>query len=118
MITGVGADIIEVNRISRALKRCKGFMSRIYTEAEQEYCSSSTNSDQRFAGRFAAKEAVAKALGRSLSWQDVEVLPDDLGKPIVHLSNKAAEVAAGARVLVSISHCGSHAIAYATAESD
>ncbi|HEY3298029.1 MAG TPA: holo-ACP synthase [Armatimonadota bacterium] len=118
MITGVGTDIVEISRIGRALKRGKGFASRVFTEAEQEYCSATANSDQRFAGRFAAKEAVAKALGTSLSWQDVEILPDESGKPLVTMYNKAAEVAKGLRVLVSISHCGSHAIAYATAESD
>jgi len=118
MITGVGADIIEVSRISQALKSRKGFAERVFTENERKYCLSTANSDQRFAGRFAAKEAVAKALGVSLSWQDVEVLPDSLGKPIVRLSNKAAEVAAGSRVMVSISHCSEYAVAYAIAESD
>lgn len=115
MITGVGTDIIEVNRIDRALKRRKSFISRVFTAAEQEYCSSGGDRSQRFAGRFAAKEAVAKSLGTSLSWLDVEILADERGKPIVKLLNGAAVAGDGCRVMVSISHCREYAVAYAVA---
>lgn len=116
MITGVGADIVEVSRLRRALER-EGFVTRVFTKAEREYCYSTGNPDQSFAGRFAAKEAVAKSLGRSMSWLDVEVLPDEHGKPVVTLHNRAAEIAAGREILISISHCRTHAVAYAVAVS-
>jgi len=116
MITGIGTDIVEIERVGKALKESERFMLRVFTKAEQEYCLASTNSDQRFAGRFAAKEAVAKALGVSLSWLDVEILPDANGRPVVKLANKAVDAAAGSRIQVSISHCELYAVAYAIAE--
>ncbi len=118
MITGIGTDIIEVDRIRKALERRIGFIDRVFTPAEQEYCLANGDQFQRFAGRFAAKESVAKALGTSLSWQDVEILPGKSGEPIVKLRNRAAEVAGERRILISISHCRSHAVAYAVAVSD
>lgn len=114
MITGVGTDIIEVSRIKRALDK-EGFADRTFTPAEKEYCLSGGIPAQRFAGRFAAKEAIAKSLGTSLSWQDVEILPDENGKPVVRLLDGAAEVAAGRKIMVSISHCHTYAVAYALA---
>ena len=114
MITGVGVDIIEINRIEQALER-EGFADRMFTPAEREYCLSGGIPVQRFAGRFAAKEAIAKSLGTTLSWQDVEILPDENGKPVVRLVNSAAEIAAGRTIMVSISHCHTYAVAYAVA---
>ena len=118
MITGVGTDIIEVSRIKRALENRAEFADRMFTPAEKEYCLSGGIPVQRFAGKFAAKEAVAKSLGTSLSWQDVEILADANGKPEVRLLNGAAEIAAGRKVMVSISHCHTCAVAYAIAMSD
>ena len=118
MITGVGADIIEVSRIKRALETRSGFAERVFTPAEREYCAACGCPEQRFAGRFAAKEAVAKCLGTSLSWRDVEIIRCRSGAPVARLSNGAAEVANGRRILVSISHCRSYAVAYAVAVSD
>jgi len=117
LITGTGVDIIEISRIRSAMNNWSSFAARVFTGAEQDYCRSAACSDQRFAGRFAAKEAIAKALGTSLSWTDVEILPGESGKPCVHLHNKAAEVAAGRSVMVSISHCRSYAVAHAIVES-
>jgi holo-[acyl-carrier protein] synthase len=113
MITGLGTDIIEIERIRKAITSVRGFEERVFTPAERSYCRAAANFAERFAGRFAAKEAVAKAIGRSLSWQDVEVLPDEHGRPVVTLSEKAAEIAGGRSVLVSISHCREYAVAYA-----
>ena len=118
MVTGVGTDIIEVSRIKRALEGREGFADRTFTAAEREYCLSGGIPVQRFAGRFAAKEAVAKSLGSALSWHDVEILPDENGKPVVRLLNAAAEIAAGRRIMVSISHCHTYAVAYAVAVSE
>lgn len=117
-ITGIGTDIIEVGRIKHAMTRHRAFIARVFTPAEQEYCLSYANPAERFAGRFAAKEAVAKSLGISLSWQDVEILPADSGNPIVELHGKAADMAHGRSIIVSISHCRSYAVAYAIAVSD
>ena len=118
MITGVGTDIIEVSRIKRALENRAEFADRMFTPAEKEYCLSGGIPVQRFAGKFAAKEAVAKSLGTSLSWQDVEILADANGKPEVRLLNGAAEIAAGRKVMVSISHCHKYAVAYAVAVTE
>lgn len=113
MIAGIGTDIIEVGRIRQAVERRGGFVQRVFTPVEAAYCLSKSNWAERFAGRFAAKEAVAKCLGLSLCWHDVEILSDQTGRPIVALTNRAAAVAAGRTVLLSISHCRSHAVAYA-----
>ena len=117
MIIGSGIDIIEISRIESALKRWKYFEKKVFTPAEREYCSAMTCSAERFAGRFAAKEAVAKALGSSLSWLDVEILPTSSGKPEVILHNNAAKLADGKRVYISISHCRDYAVASALVES-
>jgi len=116
MVTGIGTDIIEISRIGDAIRRSPRFLAKVYTSAEQEYCLAAVTSDERFAGRFAAKEAVAKALGVSLSWLDVEILAEEFGRPEVRLHSKAAELAGGRRILVSISHCREYAIASAVAE--
>jgi len=118
MIAGIGADIIEVSRVRRALDRHDRFAARVFTPAERDYCLAAADPVQRFAGRFAAKEAVAKALGTSLSWGDVEILADGSGKPVVRLLNQAAVRADGRRVIVSISHCRTYAVAYAIAVSN
>jgi len=118
MITGIGTDIIEVSRIRRALELTDRFAARVFTAAEREYCMLGRRPALRFAGRFAAKEAVAKSLGTGLSWSDVEILADASGGPIVRFLNEAAALIGDRRVIVSISHCRSYAVAYAVAMSD
>ena len=115
MVTGIGTDIVEISRVRQAIARREGFADRIFTEAEKQYCMSCANYAERLAGRFAAKEAVAKSLGVPLSWLDVEILPDEAGKPVVRLSGRAAELAGSRQVMVSISHCRTYAVAYAIA---
>ena len=89
-MTSIGVDIIEVERVESAIERWgELFLNRIYTEAELKVCQGSISS---LAVRFAAKEAVMKVLGtgaRGVSWKEIEILPDDLGKPIVSLYGKA-----------------------------
>jgi holo-[acyl-carrier protein] synthase len=74
----VGVDLIEIDRIRRALERYPGFRERCFTEAERAYCDSRVNPAQSYAGRFAGKEAVGKALGfgvaRAFAWRDVEIV--------------------------------------------
>lgn len=109
-----GIDVIEIERIEHAVNRWgERFLHRVYTDAEIAYCRGRS---QSLAGRFAAKEAVSKALGvgiRTLRWVDIEILPDRRGKPHVSLHGKAAEIAARqglARFDVSITHSRSDAI--------
>ncbi len=117
----VGTDIIEVSRVEEAMKKHpEGFGQRVFTPVENEYCSKKKNAFLHFAGRFAAKEAVLKALGTGLrggiGWTDIEIVNDALGKPLVTLCGKAMEIAQekGMRQLeVSIAHCKTYASAVA-----
>jgi len=111
-VVGIGTDIIECLRIAQM----------IYTPQEIQYCQARKQATQHFAGRWAAKEAILKALGtgwrRGISWRDVEVRTETTGKPTVELRGGAGEVARElgiTSVLISISHCRSHATAYAIA---
>src|SRR3977135_4420197 len=114
-ILGTGTDIVECLRIARMIERHgELFISRVYTDAEIEYCSTRKAATQHYAGRWAAKEAVLKALGpgwrRGISWRDIEVLNNRQGAPIVSLHAGAREVCekAGIRKMhLSISHCRS-----------
>lgn len=114
-IEGLGTDIIEIHRVERAIQRSARFEQRIFSEAESAYCRSHANSYQHFAGRFAAKEAVIKALGRAVPWREIEILNDERGKPVCHLHGKAREIAGERQLLVSISHCQSYSTASAVA---
>ena len=93
----VGVDLIEIERIRRALER-PGFRERCFTEAERAYCDSRPNPAQHYAARFAAKEAVGKALGfgvaRAFAWREVEI--HGRPKPSVRLSGRVAAWAARA----------------------
>jgi holo-[acyl-carrier protein] synthase len=88
----VGIDLIEIERIRRALDRYPGFKERCFTEAERAYCDSRKNPAQSYAGRFAGKEAVGKALGfgvaRAFAWRDVEIVGRP--KPGVQLHGRLA----------------------------
>ncbi len=115
MVDGVGTDIIEIARVEQAIHRTKGFLNRVFTEAEVAYCQSHKRQYQHFAGRFAAKEAVIKALGRAVPWRDIEILNDSRGRPLCTLHGKALEIANGKRIMVSISHCEIYSTASAVA---
>jgi holo-[acyl-carrier protein] synthase len=114
----LGNDIIEVERIGKAIRRYgQKFLDRLFTPGEQAYCLKHRDSDLRFAGRFAAKEAVAKALGTgfnaSLSWLDIEIVNDSAGKPIAVLSERSRQTFGDPSLHVSISHCKLYATAVA-----
>lgn len=115
MVEGIGVDIVDIERISRSIRSSR-FRLRVFTAGERAYCEGAREAE-RFAGRFAAKEAIFKALGRSFSWQEVEVLPGKQGRPEAHLSGKAAGVLNNRRILVSISHSSSYAVAQALIEA-
>ncbi len=116
-----GTDIIEIKRISRALEKYPQLKTRLFTEAEITECETRGNPAMSFAGRFAAKEAILKALGtglRGLKWVDIEVVSNCLGQPEVHLSGPALELAVSLNIYdvrVSISHTREMAIAFAMA---
>lgn len=119
MIVGTGVDIVEVPRVAAAIERFgQRFVQRIYTEAEVRYCESKANKMERYAARFAAKEAALKAIGtgwtRGVSWRDVEVQRERGGRPTLAFTGKAAEFAARLgmkRVSLSLSHTKEQAIA-------
>ncbi len=97
MILGIGNDIIGIDRIRAVLIRYpERFLNRIFTLDEQKYCLKYRDPAPRLAGRFAAKEAIVKALGtgfsQGLSWLDIEIHNDLTGKPVVSFSNFAKEI--------------------------
>jgi holo-[acyl-carrier protein] synthase len=122
-VVGIGTDIIECLRIAQMIERHGDlFINRVFTPHEIRYCSSRKQATQHYAGRWAAKEAVLKALGtgwrKGISWRDIEVRNDGLGKPVVGLRGGARDLIERNGIhemLVSISHCRSHAMAYALA---
>jgi len=122
-IIGIGTDITECLRIARMIERHgELFISRVYTLEEIRYCQSRAQATQHFTGRWAAKEAVLKALGtgwrKGISWRDVEIRNEPGGKPVVAMRGGAKDVVEQlgiAKMLVSISHCRTHATAQAIA---
>jgi holo-[acyl-carrier protein] synthase len=119
MIVGLGIDIAEISRIEAAIRRYGDhFLHRLFTPAEIEYCESHRNPYERYAGRFAAKEAAMKALGtgwrRGVRWVDIEVVREPGGKPTLRLAGQAGVFAAqlGVRnIALSITHSGDTALA-------
>jgi holo-[acyl-carrier protein] synthase len=115
---GIGNDILEIDRLKKAIsEHGQPFLDRILTKAEQEYCQKQADPTQRYAGRFAAKEAIVKALGcgfgSKASWLDIEVLPSDEGKPLVTLSKELAARFQNPTIQLSISHSDHYATAFA-----
>ena len=119
MSVSVGTDLIEIERVRHALERHgESFKERCFTEAERAYCDSRPNPAQSYAGRFAGKEAVGKALGfgvaRAFAWQEVEIVGRP--KPAVRLSGRLAERAAALGVgSVDLSMTHSRELAQAVA---
>ncbi len=122
-IAGIGTVFVECLRIAQMIERHgELFLARVYTPREIEYCSSRKAATQHYAGRWAAKEAVLKAMGtgwaRGIGWHDIEVRNDEGGRLSILLGGAAREICErrGVRdILISISHCRSHATAYALA---
>ncbi len=110
MIVGLGTDLVEIARIERAMKNPR-FVYRILTDQEREICTT----PQRVAGRWAAKEAIAKAVGLHLTWQQVEILPDEVGVPRAVIDSAYFD-RRRLRLHVTISHERTHAVAVAILE--
>jgi holo-[acyl-carrier protein] synthase len=125
MIVGTGIDIAEVPRIREAIARHgQRFLKRIFTDGEIQYCDSKANRVERYAARFAAKEAGMKAIGtgwnHGVRWRDIEVARQPGGRPTLVLHGKAAEFAAqlGANnIALSLTHTAHQAIAQVILES-
>jgi holo-[acyl-carrier protein] synthase len=125
-VLGIGTDITECLRIAQMIERHgELFVDRVYTPEETRYCRNRKAATQHFTGRWAAKEAVLKALGtgwrQGITWHDVEVCTQPSGKPVIVLRGGAKEAARQlgiTRVHISISHCRSHAVAFAVAVGD
>src|SRR2546429_8987278 len=119
MIVGTGIDIAEVHRIAEAMERFGDrFLHRIFTEGERRYCDSKANRVERYAARFAAKEAGMKALGtgwnHGVRWCDIEVSRQPGCRPTLSFHGKAAEVASklgAGHVALSLSHTADQVIA-------
>lgn len=113
---GIGCDIIEINRVKQACERHKqAFLDRILTQDEQAYCLQKKEWAPYVAARFAAKEAIAKALGcgigQHLNWLDIEISRQETGQPQVTLSPEKAKDFGHPHILLSISHCKEYAMA-------
>lgn len=122
-VIGIGIDIVECDRIATMIeKHGEIFLNRVFTNREIQYCGQNKASTQHYAGRWAAKEAILKAIGtgwaKGIQWIDIEVINEPGGRPVVHLHNAALEIGQSrgiSHVLISISHTQQLATAYATA---
>lgn len=119
MIMGIGNDIIEIERIEKAISK-EGFKNKVYTERELENIIKRGNRVETYAGIFSVKEAISKAIGtgvREFSLLDLEILNDDLGKPYVIVSEKVDKILKSKkndyRIEISISHSKKYATAMA-----
>lgn len=118
MIIGLGLDIAEIDRIEAAIMRHGSILERLYTAGEVAYCESYRNKFERYAGRFAVKEATMKALGtgwrRGVRWRDIEVIREPSGRPSLSLKGAAKRIAdeLGVKnISVTITHSGNLALA-------
>ena len=119
MIIGTGIDMVEISRIKNAAKKWrKNFLLKIFTDKELEYSNEKTSSYQHLAARFAAKEAVLKALGSGLTsrmeWRDIEVWNEESGKPNVRLTGEVERVSQARgvnNIIISMSHTRTYAVA-------
>ncbi len=124
-LVGIGVDMLEIARMEKTLARRPNFAKRVFTEAERAYCDRAARPAQHYAARFAAREAVLKALGtgfsRGIAFSDVSVQNNDAGQPEVVLAGRASEIAAeqGVReVALSLSYTHEVAVASAVAVTD
>ena len=122
---GVGVDMLEIERMERVMARRPNFVMRVFTDEERSYCEKSARPAEHYAARFAAREAVLKALGTGFSegigLRDVSVARDESGRPRALLAGRAAEIARerGVReIALSISHTRDVAVANAIAVTD
>ena len=117
MIVGIGNDIIEIERVEKAISK-EGFIAKVYTQREIENIVKRGNRTETYAGIFSAKEAISKAIGtgvREFALTDLEILNDDLGKPYVIVSDKLKKIIQRKKENYQIEIAISHSKKYATA---
>lgn len=115
-IFGIGNDIVEIDRIKKAIDKNQKFRDRVYSPREIDYIDKKSNPYPSYAGRFAAKEAVSKAMGtgvRGFNLFDIEILNDELGKPYVKFTGELGEKYAEFHIMLTISHSREYATAVA-----
>jgi len=125
LIIGCGIDLVKIERIENIIKRWgNNFASRIFTPLERDYCEKKKDTKfQSYAGRFAAKEALLKALGlglRGANWKEIEVINNGFGQPIINTSGKLKNISSAkgvSKYFLSISHTKEYAIAQVILES-
>ena len=124
-LAGIGVDMLEISRMERVIEHRPSFLRRVFTDEERAYCEHTARPAEHYAARFAAREAVLKALGCGFSdgvrVKDVSVVNDETGRPQAKLSGRAAQIAAeqGVReIALSISHTRGVAVANAVAVTD
>ncbi len=124
MIFGIGTDIIEISRIEKAINRSQSFCDKIYTGREQDYCNARNLARfESYAARYAAKEALFKALGTGyrygFAFNEIEILNDELGKPEIEAHGKVLKFLTDnkiAQIHLSMSHAQENAVAYVILE--
>jgi len=121
MVRGIGVDIIEIDRIRRSIETTgTGFLAKVYTDGEIAYCDAKAHRYQHYAARFAAKEALSKALSTGWAgefrWKDVEVMNDPSGQPRFTVHGTLGERLKGAEIMLSMSHSESHVVAMVVIE--
>ncbi len=121
MILGVGVDVVDVQRMKETVvEQGERFTRKVFTEAEIEYCENRPRPYEHYAARFAAKEAVSKALQTgwtgAFRWRDVEVINDPNGAPKVHPKNDIAELLKECKVFLSLSHTENTVVAFVVIE--
>ncbi|MBW2993403.1 holo-ACP synthase [Candidatus Woesearchaeota archaeon] len=111
-MTGIGVDIESINRIKRLIEG-NSFLNKVFTKNEINYCKKKANPAQHFAARFAAKEAVIKAvtffIDTNLEYTEIEILKKENGAPFVNMKNNILK---SNNILISLSHCGDLAVAF------
>ena len=121
MIRGVGVDIIEIDRIQKSIDEVgEHFLRKLFTDNEIAYCSSKRVAAQHFAARFAAKEALSKAVSTGWTgefrWKDVEIANEETGQPRIVLHGSLQATLSRCSVFVSLSHSHSHVVAMVVIE--
>jgi holo-[acyl-carrier protein] synthase len=118
MVDSSGIDIVEVKRVKRLVERWGDrFLHRVFTPIEINYCKGKSSPEQSLAARFAAKEAILKAIGTGLSqgirWTSMEIVNDKNGRPSVNLGKRIKDKIGDKRILISMSHIKEYAVAQA-----
>jgi len=122
MIIGIGTDIIEINRIQKAIEKYgEKFLKRIFTETEQKYCEQFKDTKYlHYAARFAAKEAFSKAIGTGITegfkFSEIGIRNEPNGKPVIELTGSLAKQWANCITLVTLSHTDNNALAFVIIE--